>query len=362
MRKTMKILHVITSLRTGGAEKLMVDLLPRLVQPGVEVELAVFDGTRTVFYAMLEQRGIKIHPFTIGGSVYSSRHILRLKKLMRSFDIVHTHNTAAQLFASMAAAMMRRPPILVTTEHSTSNRRRGNRLMQVADRWMYRKYNAVVAITRQVADALTEHIGCNIVKIVLIHNGIETRLFQDNGNKIQHKNGTRDIVMVAAFRPPKAQPTLIRAMKLLPNNFKLHLVGTGDLLEDNRKLVSDLGLDGRVVFEGVRTDIPAVLHSADYVVMSTHYEGLPLSVLEAMCSGRPLIASDVPGVNDLVGGAALMFPDGDANALASHIIDLENNPELRKQVIEKCVERGLKYDISLMADAYMQLYKELAQQ
>ena len=102
----MKILHVITTLYTGGAEKLMVDLLPRMKQAGHKVELCVFDGTRTPFFEQLEKNGIRIHWFHKGGSVYNPLNIYHLWRLMRKgWDIVHTHNTAPQLFAAFGEVL-----------------------------------------------------------------------------------------------------------------------------------------------------------------------------------------------------------------------------------------------------------------
>ena len=80
----MKILHVITSLRTGGAEKLMVDLLPRLRDLGNDVELLLFDGTLTPFYEELENMGITIHHLAIGGNVYNPLNIFRLRKYLKN--------------------------------------------------------------------------------------------------------------------------------------------------------------------------------------------------------------------------------------------------------------------------------------
>ena len=97
----MKILHVITSLRTGGAEKLMVDLLPRMKAKGHEVDLCVFDGVRTPFYEELESKGVKVIP--LGYSVYSLFNICKLVPLMRGYDIVHSHNTACQYFVALAS-------------------------------------------------------------------------------------------------------------------------------------------------------------------------------------------------------------------------------------------------------------------
>ena len=81
----MKILHVITSLRTGGAEKLMVDLLPRMKAEGLEIDLCVFDGVRTPFYEEMEKRGVKVVP--LGRHVYSLANVVKLARLMKDYDV-----------------------------------------------------------------------------------------------------------------------------------------------------------------------------------------------------------------------------------------------------------------------------------
>ena len=118
----MKILHVITSLRAGGAEKLMVDLLPKLKDKGFDVELLLFDGVDTPFRRELERKGIAVFDLGKGGSVYSPLKLVKLIPFLKRYDIVHTHNTAPQLFAPIGS--MLRSVNLCTTEHNTSNRRR----------------------------------------------------------------------------------------------------------------------------------------------------------------------------------------------------------------------------------------------
>ena len=99
MPSQLKVLHVITSLRTGGAERLMVDLLPRLRERGLVVELAVLDGTQTDFYSALEALGIRIHVLGMGvRAMHSPCCIPALRRLMRQFDVIHTHNTPCQFF------------------------------------------------------------------------------------------------------------------------------------------------------------------------------------------------------------------------------------------------------------------------
>ncbi len=98
----MKILHVITSLKIGGAEKLLVEILPRLKDMGHEVDLLLFDGINTPFYNQLESNGIKINYLNINGNVYNPINIIRLRKYLSGYDIIHTHNTACQYYVPIA--------------------------------------------------------------------------------------------------------------------------------------------------------------------------------------------------------------------------------------------------------------------
>jgi len=125
----MRILHVITSLRTGGAEHLLVDLLPMLRAGGEnEVELLLFDGVQTPFMEQLRQRGVVIHTLGSGGSVYNPIKVFKMVKYMGAYDVIHTHNTACQLFVPMARAMSFTRKPLVTTEHNSTNRRRDKKV------------------------------------------------------------------------------------------------------------------------------------------------------------------------------------------------------------------------------------------
>ena len=137
----------------------MVDLLPKLRDLGNKVELLLFDGTRTAFYEELEQKGIKIHSFGIGGNVYNSRNILKLSKYVDKYDVVHTHNTACQLFAPMAKILSHCRAKLITTEHNATNRRRGKWYLKPIDKWMYSRYDHIICIADQTYDNLVEYIG-----------------------------------------------------------------------------------------------------------------------------------------------------------------------------------------------------------
>lgn len=351
------ILHVITSLRTGGAEKLMVDLLPRLREQGNEVELVVFDGIRTPFYEELEKTGIRIHSFRVGGSVYNIRNIFALMPLMKKADIVHTHNTAPQLFAAIANLFVK--ATLFTTEHNTSNRRRNHPILKPIDKWMYRQYQRIICISDKAEVNLRQYLNLEKdSKIVTVYNGVDVSRYNVSGMPMGSTE-QKSITMVAAFRSQKDQPTLIRSMALLPDDYRLSLVGTGDqkLISECKQLVKDLSLEQRVQFLGMRTDVPDILKATDVVVLSSHYEGLSLSSIEGMASGRPFIASDVDGLHEIVLGYGILVPHEDSQALADAIRHVSENPEYAKQVAARCVERARMYDICEMAKKYNELYK-----
>ena len=101
----MKILHVITSLKVGGAEKLLVDILPILNSTGHKADVLLFDGVNTPFKQMLLNKGINVYHLSIGGSVYNLKNIFKLIPYLRKYDIVHTHNTAAQLLVAIAKVL-----------------------------------------------------------------------------------------------------------------------------------------------------------------------------------------------------------------------------------------------------------------
>lgn len=358
----MRVLHIITSLNIGGAEKLMVDLLPRLKQRGAEVELLVFDGNRTMFYNQLEREGIKITAFAEKGSVYNPLHLIRLYRFLKKnhFDVVHTHNTAPQIFAAIVAMLS--SLLLVTTEHSTSNRRRDWKWYRLIDKWMYGMYKRVICISDAAEYNIREYLGCDKSdnKYLTIYNGVDVEKFADAQPMLDYHTDKKVVTMVAGFRHQKDQDTLIRAMRhLSKGEYELWIVGDGERRGELENLVATLGLTEQVKFWGIRSDVPSLLKSSDVVVMSSHYEGLSLSNIEGMSVGKPFIASDVDGLHEMTQGAGLLFTHGDDKQLAELIQNLLNDSEYYNQIAAQCKERALQYDISRMVDGYMRVYEEL---
>ena len=357
----MRILHVITSLRIGGAEKLMVDLLPRLRDMGNDVELLVFDGIETPFMQQLRAQGIRIHISAVGRSVYHPVHLWHLMKLMRQYDVVHTHNTAPQLFTAIASLAARRV-LCVTTEHNTTNRRRDKWYLKMGDMWMYRQYQRIICISDQAEKNLRSYLAETSDKICTIYNGIDVKKYNSVPSTSDGSQKTDfTVAMVAAFREQKDQKTLIRAMAKLPQHIRLRLIGTGEavLIAECKALAEELRVSDRVDFLGMRSDVPELLAQADAVVLSSHYEGLSLSSLEGMASGKPFIASDVEGLYEIVSGYGLLVPHQDADTLAGVIRQVAEDSDYAAAVAARCLERAKQFDIFAMASKYNQVYQEL---
>lgn len=357
----MKILYVITSLRTGGAEKLVVQLSEFMKGRGHEVDVALFDGEETPFKKELESSGVKIYSFGVGESVYSLKMLRSLKALLKkgNYDIVHTHNSSPQIFAALAR---RSAPgaKFIHTEHNTTGRRR-TWYFRAIDRWTYGKFARNICISDKAYDNLAAHLNSKSIALQTIKNGADiSRLVAAEPEPELRDGCPRNVVvMVAAFRPQKDQDTLVRAMRLLGDDYCLWLVGGDQRLEEVKALAKELSLEGRVRFFGVRTDVPQILKTADVVVMSSHYEGLSLSSIEGMAVGKPFIASDVDGLREIVSGAGILFPEGDDKALASDIEKVCSDSDYAKKVAESCLERAWEYDFGKMALAYENVYKEV---
>ena len=357
----MKILQVITSLQTGGAEKLIVDVVPKYKHLGLDVDVLLFDGKDTPFKRQLENAGIKVFSLGYGGSVYNPLYILKLMPYLRKYDIVHTHNTAPQLFAALGSVLC--SVVLCTTEHNTSNRRRDWKWYRPIDKWMYSRYKKVICISDSTEENLRKSIDCNSDKICTIYNGIDFESY-DKASPIAKDSITpyinrKVIAMVAGFRYQKDQETLIRAMSYVPKDVELWLIGDGERRTIIEQCVKEKGLENRVRLLGIRNDIPSILKTVDIVVQSSHWEGFGLAAVEGMAAGKPVVASNVSGLSQVVSNAGVLFPLGDDKALADILNKLLTDYKYYNTVKGRCVKRAHKFDISKMVYKYCQVYQSL---
>lgn len=363
----MKVLHVINSLDIGGAQTLLTDSLPRFVEKKVESEVFVLKkSSEGNFEEILKFKGINII-YSQVEQIYSPLQILELKRLIQqnSYDIVHSHTFPSQYWVSLLKNLIRKPPVFITTEHSTSNRRREKKVFKYLDKFIYRNYRHIVCISEGTLSELITWVSDVKPKSSVIENGIDLKKLTVasplNPKDIipNYQDGDKIIVMVARLTEQKDHKTVIQAASKLPSNMHIVFVGGGEKYSEYEAMIKQNNLESQVHLLGPRKDVPNIIKAADLFVLSSHFEGFGLVVVEAMASGIPVIGSDVTGLTDVVSGAGKLFQQGDSQELANIIIELVNHPEMCTAMIEAGYKKSSLYSIERFVDEHMKLYQSL---
>lgn len=358
----MNLLFVINSLATGGAEKLLIESIPKYVAKGAKVDVLLLKGEKHPFYIQLEKQNCcKIHSLN-AGSLYNPILAFKMIPYFKQADIVHAHIFPTLYWVAISRFFSRQKAKFVYTEHSTTNRRR-SLIYKWIDRFIYKRYNRIITISDEVDASLKKHLQFKPDRFERIQNGVNIVAIEQakpvSTPFYSEEENAKLLLMVSRFYYPKDQATVIRALLHLPENIKLLLVGEGSDKLAMQILVTDLKLDERVLFLGLRDDVPSLLKSVDMVILSSAYEGLSLASIEGLASGRPFIASDVPGLKPIVEGAGVLFPLGNEEKLAEKINHLFSDEKAYKEVVIKCKERAAQYDIDTMINSYLALYADL---
>jgi len=362
----MKILHIDNSLGMGGAEKLILDTVPLYRKAGIEMDVLVLLDNDFPFAKELQELDC-CKLFILKKSenerdVYNPTMILKIKKILKNYDIAHLHVFPSQYYAVFANLLNGSKTKLVLTEHNTSNRRIANKIFRPIEKFIYNNYNKVICITKEIEKKYQKYLGLSD-KLVTINNGVDINKIAIASSHEKSKFGYSDddklIIMVARFTDQKDQDTVIKALTLLPESYKLLLIGDGKRKEELEKLASALQLLERINFLGIRSDVYPLYKMSDIAVLSSHWEGFGLAAVEAMACGIPIVASNVDGLAQVVENAGILFDAGDSNQLAEIIMFLENDKEKYKNVVQKSVERAKKYDIMRMVNKHVKLYESL---
>ncbi len=363
----MKVLHIINHLNTGGAEKLLSDILLPLKEKCGGVDLLLLDGSNTFLKEKIQKMGITV--FSLGmGSVYNPFLIFKMKKYLCNYDLIHVHLFPAQYYVAIAKMIFRLSLKMITTEHSTNNRRRNIPFCKYIERIIYRQYDKIICISNQTEFQLIKHVDIVSNKTIVINNGICIEKYSKAKEYLRielledYKLGDFLLLQVARFTEQKDQSTLIRALQYLPNNVKAIFVGDGVLREQAELLAFSLGVNNRTFFLGNRTDVAEILKTVDLLIMSSNCEGFGLAVVEAMAASKPIVASNIPGLAEVVGDAGLLFEKGNEHDLAVKITNLMKSENLYKKMAQKGVMHVCLFDVKNMIDRYYQVYVDLSNQ
>ncbi|MDH7496820.1 MAG: glycosyltransferase [Syntrophomonadaceae bacterium] len=358
----MRVLHIINSLQVGGAETLLVNLVSALRESGCEVSIHALQRTDSV----LEYRAKGIFSITFAeGRLRSPLQVDGLRRRLGwdDYDVIHVHLFPAQLWVPIALRTARRRTLLITTEHSTHNHRR-KALLRPVDRWMYMQYAAIVCVSDAVQRSLQAWVPQTEGIVHVIPNGIPVSQFGTatalTREALVGSGGGPIVLSVARFEEEKDHATLLRAMRRL-EDAHLVLVGDGSTRPLVESQVVSMGLKDRVHFLGRRSDVARIMKACDVYVQSSRWEGFSLSVVEAMASGLPVVASAVPGLRETVGEAGILFPAGDDERLAQELKRVLSNSAMREELRERGFKRVVNFDISHTAQAHLTLYQRILQ-
>lgn len=366
----MKVLHVINNLGSGGAEKLVEESVPLINRKGIKVDVLLLTDCNNVFEGKLKESGVKVITLHLR-KPYNPVNIFYIKKciIKGEYDIVHAHLFPTIYWVSIASKLMFNDrPKFVMTEHSTFNRRRERSYLKHLEKFIYSSYDSIISISQQAQDNLKLWLKPKqnkLGKFIVIKNGVDIDKFKTaipyKKSEIcsQFTEDTRLISMIGRFSEAKDQPTLIKAMQRLPSNTHLLLVGEGPFIQQNKNLAKEIGVSSRVHFLGFRNDVDRILKTSDIIVLSSHWEGLSLASIESMASGKPFIASKVPGLEEVVGGYGLLFEEENSEELSKLINELLNNKKLYKQISDRCSDRASDFSINTMTDLLVSTYKML---
>lgn len=316
-----RILLVTTGLKVGGAEHQVVALARAFLARGHAVAILSLSSGRELD-APADAHVVELNMRkTPAGMV---RALWQARELIRSWqpDVIHAHMVHANLFTRLLTRIVRCPP-LVCTAHSF---REGGRLRMLA----YRLTDRWSALTTHVSeDGRAGMIAAGAVpadRIVVLPNGIDIERFRPDTAlrdaaraRLGIAADTRLALNVGRLVPEKAQDLLLRAFYQLdaapPNH--LLIAGGGPLHQTLADQIAALDLTSRVTLLGPRDDVPTLLNAADTFVLSSNIEGLPMVLVEALACGCPVVATNAPGVMEVLHDQGTIVPRGDADALAA---------------------------------------------
>ncbi len=228
-----------------------------------------------------------------------------------------------------------------------------------------------ITVSNAIRDILIE---CGIPgdKIAAVHSGIDYKDYDsiecgylnEEFNKIPDLNNKIKIVNVAALTHQKDHETLIKAMSILVksrNDVVLFIAGEGELENALKKQVTSLKLNDHVFFQGFRDDALSLLKFGDIFVMSSRWEGLGTSIIDAMALGKPVIASRTGGIPELIhhGEDGILVEKEDPEELAEAIIRLIDNDELLKKLSESALKKEKRFSIESTVDRTVEVYRDL---
>ena len=357
----MKRLAIVNhNLGSGGAEKLIYDMAIELQKREIDFSVILLTSVNCIYGKRLLEKGIDVIYLSDRWDIYSPKNIFRLIRVLKNYDVIHTHIYSAQLWTALASLYLDKKKIYITTEHNTSNNRRGKSVFKVLDKIMYSRYKKIVSINKETELSLKNWIGDYKKKGKIIENGIDIDSILSFKERTRKELGFKEdhilLCQIARLNIVKNHETSFKALKELPQKYKLILLGEGERKDELLRLAEQLGISDRVYFLGYRDDVYGVLKAMNISLLTSQYEGLPISCLESMLL-VPFIGSCVPGIKEVVAEYGELFELNNHLELKDLILKVTEDRELYEKLKRECNKRATEYSIKKCVDKYIEVYE-----
>ena len=364
----LRVTMVTPTLHMGGMERLVVRMAQAYRERGVDASITVIEALGALADEARDL-GIPVSLVPTPG-VWTNMRAPALAEHFssRRLHVVHAHS-GVWLKAVRAARAARIPGVVHTFHGIVENEPWFLDYMRRAASW---RTDSIVAVSESLRTVLVQQAGIRRERVDVIVNGVDVRRFTPEGRTrdgAEAGGGPRPFVIghVARLDPIKNQGLLLRALERLRQTVpgaRLHIAGEGPARASLESLTSELGLNDMVSFLGEVRDTPALYRSFDVFALSSISEGTSMSILEAMASGVPVVATAVGGTPALVrdGELAVLVPGGDMDAMAGALGQLAGNPAKRKAIAETARAYTVaNYSEDAMLQRYLNLYERHAQ-
>lgn len=367
----MKILYVTTISNTVNA--FLIPHIKMLIEEGHEVHCA-FNIVQEV-NEELNNLGCKIHNIEFQRSPLRKENINAYKKLKKliqqeKYDLVHTHTPVASACVRLACKNFNNIKVIYTAHgfHFYKGAPIQNWLIYYPiEKWLSKYTDCLITINNEDYKIAKEKFKAKHVKM-LEGVGIDTTKFTpqtlDKKIKLRKEYGYSEkdfiLIFVGELNHNKHQDLLIKVISKLKSkitNLKLLLIGIGDMFEQYKQLVNDLGLEKNVEFLGYRNDVPNLMLISDISVSSSRREGLPVNVMEAMATGLPLIVTNCRGNRDLVKDNKNGYVvNDDVESFANKVELLYLSEEKRVQFAQASLSLIEKYSLDNILEDLKNIY------
>ena len=353
----MKIMQVIPYFCFGGAETMCENLCYAQQKLGHDVVVVSLYDEHTPIAQRMEEAGVRILYLDKKLGLDVSM-VPKLLKLMRreAPDVVHTHLDVVKYAA--AAAKLAGIQNCVHTVHNVAEKEAEGLARKINRVYFHMGWAKPVALSPEVRQTICAVYGLPIKDIPVIYNGIDLSRCIPKEDYSDREPMT--LLHIGRFNEQKNHGGMLRAFQYILGRIpqcRLVLVGDGELRDEMENLARELGIAEQVEFCGSQPDVHPFLQRADLFLLPSNYEGMPMTIIEAMGTGLPIVATAVGGVPDMVenGVSALLTPC-DAQAVGDACIMLLKDAELRKKLGENAFKRSRLFSAEQMAQSYCNSY------